>query len=481
MSTQYTLNWADPVDKAAIIIAPATVDSTSVSFSLFGKGAPNYGQGQQESFIQMLENFSSATEPLYSTKGQLWYKSDTALLMVHNGTAYETIIHAHETDFTLHLTSAQNTLLDGLSPTLTSAQLNYVEGVTSGIQAQIDAKAPQATTYTKTEVDNALSALVSNLEWKNSVATYADLATTYPTPLEGWTVSVDDTNIVYRYDALGLVWNAISSNAIPLATAAVNGLMAATDKNKLDGIEAGAQVNPTAAVALALIETVDGVGSGLDADLLDGQQGAYYLPASSYTAADILAKIETVDGAASGLDADLLDGQQGSYYYSPANPQPFSAVPGTPIVAGGNYIITKAGDYLWNSQYVYYLRPNYVTTELCAFTAPNTGWANPDGYNYASGTVRAVFYVPYFNSNAIGRAWITKNGVQVSGTFSIGNVNPSSTYSFDVGSLASGDTIALYGYSTHGSIAGYITWFGLSYGNTPTHIQWWNSYSKSGT
>lgn len=52
----------------------------------------------------------------------------------------------------------------------------------------------------------------------------------------------------------------------------------------------------------------DGAGSGLDADLLDGQQGSYYLPASSYTAADVRAKLLTVDGSGSGLDADLLDG-----------------------------------------------------------------------------------------------------------------------------------------------------------------------------
>lgn len=38
------------------------------------------------------------------------------------------------------------------------------------------------------------------------------------------------------------------------------------------------------------------------------------LDTSSYTASDVLTKIKTVDGAASGLDADLLDGQQGSYY-----------------------------------------------------------------------------------------------------------------------------------------------------------------------
>ena len=38
------------------------------------------------------------------------------------------------------------------------------------------------------------------------------------------------------------------------------------------------------------------------------------LDASAYTAADVLTKIKTVDGSTSGLDADLLDGQQGSYY-----------------------------------------------------------------------------------------------------------------------------------------------------------------------
>ena len=74
----------------------------------------------------------------------------------------------------------------------------------------------------------------------------------------------------------------------------------------------------------------DGAGSGLDADLLDGQQGTYYsnvtarlgytpLNSTTYTAADVLAKILTVDGAGSGLDADTLDGQSSSYYQDAAN------------------------------------------------------------------------------------------------------------------------------------------------------------------
>lgn len=38
------------------------------------------------------------------------------------------------------------------------------------------------------------------------------------------------------------------------------------------------------------------------------------LDSSAYTAADVLSKVKTVDGVGSGLDADLLDGKQGSEY-----------------------------------------------------------------------------------------------------------------------------------------------------------------------
>ena len=38
------------------------------------------------------------------------------------------------------------------------------------------------------------------------------------------------------------------------------------------------------------------------------------LRVEDYTAADVLTKIKTVDGAGSGLDSDKLDGQEGTYY-----------------------------------------------------------------------------------------------------------------------------------------------------------------------
>jgi hypothetical protein len=69
-----------------------------------------------------------------------------------------------------------------------------------------------------------------------------------------------------------------------------------------------------AANILAQIKTVDGAGSGLDADTLDGYHASSFLQASSYTASDVLTKIKTVDGSGSGLDADLLDGKHASSF-----------------------------------------------------------------------------------------------------------------------------------------------------------------------
>ncbi|MBS4785191.1 MAG: hypothetical protein KH009_03665 [Clostridiales bacterium] len=77
------------------------------------------------------------------------------------------------------------------------------------------------------------------------------------------------------------------------------------------------------------LKTVDGAGSGLDADLLDGKQASEFaqlgtdgkIPAEQLpsdvgkdTAEEILEKLKTVDGVGSGLDADLLDGKKASEF-----------------------------------------------------------------------------------------------------------------------------------------------------------------------
>ena len=72
----------------------------------------------------------------------------------------------------------------------------------------------------------------TNIDWKESVATYSDIAKTYPNPADGWTVNVKDTDYTYRYNGTG--WVAISANAIPKATTSVDGLLSKTDKAHYD-------------------------------------------------------------------------------------------------------------------------------------------------------------------------------------------------------------------------------------------------------
>ncbi len=62
-----------------------------------------------------------------------------------------------------------------------------------------------------------------------------------------------------------------STNGHPVATPSVDGFESAADKTKLDGIEALATIDQTPAEILADLLTVDGVSSGLDADLLRGE------------------------------------------------------------------------------------------------------------------------------------------------------------------------------------------------------------------
>lgn len=118
-----------------------------------------------------------------------------------------------------------------------------------------------------------------------------------------------------------------------MAQATIKGRAAAAGTGvptDLSGAQVATIIGYTAADVLAKLITVDGAGSLIDADFLDGLSSAAFatavhshaiadvtgltaalalkLDASSYTAADVLAKLITVDGSGSGIDADLLDG-----------------------------------------------------------------------------------------------------------------------------------------------------------------------------
>ena len=101
-------------------------------------------------------------------------------------------------------------------------------------------KAKLDNVYTKEEIDNLFSMFETNIDWKESVDSYEDLLDVYKDPYDGWTVNVLDNDLTYRYSESEKKWICISANVIPLATRSVDGLLTASDKSKLDGIEARA-------------------------------------------------------------------------------------------------------------------------------------------------------------------------------------------------------------------------------------------------
>ncbi|WP_236894712.1 hypothetical protein [Clostridium beijerinckii] len=121
-------------------------------------------------------------------------------------------------------TSAESTLTNNLNSEITRAKAaeNTLTNTINTNKPNWDDK------YSRNEVDNKISQVVSNMDWKESVATYADIATTYSTPDDGWTVNVKDTDITYRYS--GSAWIPISANSIPLASSSVDGKMSKQDK-----------------------------------------------------------------------------------------------------------------------------------------------------------------------------------------------------------------------------------------------------------
>ena len=126
----------------------------------------------------------------------------------------------------------EQAIADGLA-----AEQKRADAAENDIRSTISTNKPNwDDKYTRNEVDNKFSALETAIDWKEAVATFADLATTYPQPDDGWTVNVKDTDYTYRWS--GTAWIAISANAIPKATQSVDGLLSKEDKTAYDDTNA---------------------------------------------------------------------------------------------------------------------------------------------------------------------------------------------------------------------------------------------------
>lgn len=84
----YIVNFTDKENKTPITVFDNT-SSTDTSLTFPGRNVTGYGQIIAENFLQLLENFSGADQPINPIEGQLWYDSTDAVLKIWDNTAWK--------------------------------------------------------------------------------------------------------------------------------------------------------------------------------------------------------------------------------------------------------------------------------------------------------------------------------------------------------------------------------------------------------
>jgi len=220
-----------------------------------------------------------------------------------------TITGAATTIDDTNLTASRAVVSDGSGKiavsAVTSTELGYLDGVTSAIQTQIDSK--QATiTGAATTIDDtnltASRAVVSDGSGKVAVSAVTSTELGY---LDGVSSAIQT-----QLDAKGTTTEDAAIEA--RRTANIAGAVSTITTSDLTTSRAlasdGSGKVAVSAVTATELGYLDGVTSAIQTQL-DAK-----LASASYTASDVLTKLLTVDGTGSSLDADLLDGQHANYY-----------------------------------------------------------------------------------------------------------------------------------------------------------------------
>ncbi|WP_036647300.1 phage tail protein [Paenibacillus wynnii] len=239
--------------------------------------------------------------------------------------------------------SAIKTILDAAVSIATPSTL--IKRDSSG-RAQVVAPSAAGDIAIKSTVDAAITTAATDATTKaNTVQTNLNTHAATATVGVHGSASVVTVNTLMHRDASGRAQVASPSAAADIArkdtvdavqtnldnhknaTGGVHGATSAATINALiqrDSAGRAQVAAPLAAADIARKDTVDNAITGL-----------------SYTAADVLAKLLTVDGAGSGVDADMLEGQHGSYY----TPKTVTLTSGTnlnTVVNSGFYRLTTA-------------------------------------------------------------------------------------------------------------------------------------------
>ena len=210
---------------------------------------------------------------------------------------------------------------------------------------------------------------------------------------------------------------------------------------------------------LAEIQNIDGSGSGIDADKLDGLDSSNFAKndLSNTNDSTILSKIKNVDGSGSGLDADLLDGLDSTAFakLNGDSNQKFKvadavdnddAVSKSQLLA--HYPTLIYVEYTTDTSDMSISQPNADTW----FDLPHVKITIPkDGIYVVTYNVR--MWQDYSTNNFWKKHRVLKNGTEITKSDLFGlnkndtNTNGDSTYSKTfIDSFLTGDVLQVQGY-----------------------------------
>lgn len=287
-------------------------ESTIVGgLQLLGYGYANYAEEIANDFVRVAENFANTTPPENPLKGQLWWDTSVAgqpaLWVCHNPSGAASPVSVRWSKmfqvgaggnvdaYTLRTyapsqTSVANTVvvrnssgkidsaslpsslgatnLDGLSDVSTTGKVN-------GSVLKYNGSSWVAGTASSTSTMNSLTDVDTTGATSGSVLKYNGSQWVVGTDLQGGgSSSVAWGNITGSLSSQTDLQNALNAKAASSHTHSTSQItnLDSTLANKLN-----------VADLLNAIKAIDGAGTGIDADLLDGQQGAYYLNLANAT------------------------------------------------------------------------------------------------------------------------------------------------------------------------------------------------------